>query len=119
MSLHRKLKALYPAADPMTAWRVRDDGDGPYIDEWNLPGDPPSQEALDAVTLRRRVQKDLVEARMAAAGTLQAAMAILMLDADKWRRWNARAYPWVYADDPDTVALIAAVGSDPDIILAA
>lgn len=68
---------------------------------------------------RRRVSKDLVEQRLAAVGKLDACMAIIMGNAAYFSRWYARAFPFVYADDPNTIAVLDQVGADPVSILAA
>lgn len=117
------LPRMFPTVDRRAGWTIRRDDKGEqFVSRWLVPGVP--QPTIDEIAAweppieRRKVDKDLVEERMSEDGTLGAAMELLLKDPDKWRRWNARAYPWVYADDADTVAMIAFVGSDPVKILA-
>jgi len=68
---------------------------------------------------KRQVAKTLVEARVDRhPGKLTQIMAILMMDGSKFVRWISRDYPLVNFDDPDTIAVLEAVGLDPDEILA-
>lgn len=39
---------LFPGADPLADFEVRDDGEGPYIAVWNLPDPQPTLEQLEA-----------------------------------------------------------------------
>lgn len=51
MSIHPRfaeaLQHLYPAADLRTDVLVQDDGAGPYLAQWNLPGEPPTAAQID------------------------------------------------------------------------
>ena len=65
----------------------------------------------------RLVPKRIIVDRLHAAGKLEAAKAALDAQPLYTReRWNSRDS--VYATDPDTVALLKAIGADPDSILA-
>lgn len=46
VSLSQSLEVLAPGS----AYRVRDDGSGPYIESWSGPGDQPTAEQIAAVT---------------------------------------------------------------------
>jgi hypothetical protein len=67
--------------------------------------------------LRRLVRRSVIVDRLQAIGKLEAARAALdAADLYSRERWNARAA--VYADDPTAIALLRAIGADPDAILA-
>jgi len=90
-----------------------------------------SEEELDAVLVaaghgdggphppKRTVLKSVIVARLIAAGLVAAARAALEADAAAWGRWVASDRPAVNCDDPDALALLAAIGADPDAIMAA
>lgn len=40
------LQFMFPSLDPLTAWEVRDDGDGPYISAWNNLETQPTENEL-------------------------------------------------------------------------
>jgi hypothetical protein len=67
---------------------------------------------------RRRVPKQLIIARLNDAGKLDAANAALEADVYAKARWYTPGQDTVFADDPDTVTMLAAIGADPDTILA-
>lgn len=123
-SIAQRMYKLYPQFSfPNLPWALTDDGSGPIFSRWDVEvlGPPKTIAEIEAADLpveRRKIDKDIVEARMAADGTLNAAMKILQSDADMWRRWYARGFPWVYTDDADTIKIIELVGSDPSKILA-
>lgn len=65
----------------------------------------------------RLVPKRVIIDRLYAAGKLEVAKAAL--DAQSLytqERWNSRES--IYATDPDTIALLTAIGADPEKILA-
>lgn len=65
----------------------------------------------------RLVPKRIIVDRLQVAGKLEAARTALDAQTLYVReRWNARDS--VYATDPDTIALLTAIGADPAIILA-
>ncbi len=64
---------------------------------------------------RRLVPKSLVIARLTDA-QLEAALALMT--PRQRERWRASDKPAVFADDPETVALLAAIGADAETILA-
>lgn len=49
-TLSDALIVLFPDAEPLTSYTIRDDGNGPYIAEWNLPDPQPTPEQIAAVT---------------------------------------------------------------------
>lgn len=121
--LNRTLQLMYPDHAGPGMWRTARDGNGSeYIVRWNVPGVPqPTPAEITAFVpppARRKVDKDLVERRLAAIGKLDTCMAIIMGNAAFFSRWYARAFPWVYADDEDTIVVIESVGADPALILA-
>ncbi|HLL28965.1 MAG TPA: hypothetical protein VKT73_15115 [Xanthobacteraceae bacterium] len=66
---------------------------------------------------RRLVQKTVIVDRLQTAGKLNAARAALdAADLYTRERWNARDA--IYADDPTALALLQAVGADPNVIMA-
>jgi hypothetical protein len=48
MELWKALAHLYPDAEPLRDYAIVDEGAGPYIAVWSLPGEPPTQAELDA-----------------------------------------------------------------------
>lgn len=43
----RVLQHMFPGSIPGEDYLLQDDGDGPYIKKWNLPGEPPSEEHIN------------------------------------------------------------------------
>jgi hypothetical protein len=72
--------------------------------------DPP-----EPVTVRRLVPKSLIISRLTDE-QLDAALAA-MTNRQK-ERWRAPDKPAIYADDPEAVALIEAIGADPEVVMA-
>lgn len=66
---------------------------------------------------RRKVHKSTVVARLS-DDHLVAAKAIFTQMPRLEARWYSPDHPSVYADDPDAIALLQAIGADPDIIMA-
>lgn len=66
----------------------------------------------------RRVAKDVVVARLTEAGKIDAALALLLKNGSAFARWFAPGRTEVNVDDPDAIALLRAVGADPEKILA-
>jgi len=67
---------------------------------------------------RQMIAKSTVQARIIAAGKMDAAYAALTGNSAYFARWFAPDHPAVYSDDPDAVALVQALGLDPATILA-
>jgi hypothetical protein len=67
---------------------------------------------------RRLVPKSTIIDRLNAAGKLVAASAALNANLYTRERWYAPDRPAVYADDPEVLALLAAIGADPAVVLA-
>jgi hypothetical protein len=43
------VRRLYPSANFVRDVELQDDGEGPYLKSWNLPGGPPTDAEIDAV----------------------------------------------------------------------
>ncbi|QEL18516.1 XkdW family protein [Limnoglobus roseus] len=69
VTLADALTVLYPAASPLVDYTVADDGTGPRIAAWHLPGLQPTAEQLAAVT-PEHVAMVRAGAQMTAAGAL-------------------------------------------------
>ena len=67
---------------------------------------------------RGRVRKSIVQERLTDAGKMGEAYALLTTMPDKFGRWFAPDRPYVYCDDPDSIAFLNALDLDPDVILA-
>lgn len=72
----------------------------------------------DAPAVPRRIAKAVIQERLAAAGLLDEAMAALQQDSLAFSRWFAPGYTEVNADDPGTLALLAAIDADAETIMA-
>lgn len=70
------------------------------------------------VVERRLVPKSVVVARLIAANKIDAAFQALMSNPGAFARWHAPDRPAVYADDPDAIALLQAIGADPAVVMA-
>lgn len=66
---------------------------------------------------RRKVDRRIIIERLAKAGLLDYAEAAL-LAAPAVVRWRWNTTDAVYADDPDTLTFLKAIGADPEAILA-
>lgn len=65
MALSDSLQYLLPDADPLRDYVLQDDGDGPYIAEWNLPSSQPTSEELAAAepeALKSKAKRELTKA---------------------------------------------------------
>lgn len=67
---------------------------------------------------RPSVRKSTIIARLNEAGKLQAASAALNADLYTRERWYAPDRPTIYTDDAEALALLNAIGADPEFILA-
>jgi hypothetical protein len=83
-------------------------------ESWIAAGNTPDP-APAAPPPRRLVPKSLIISRLTDA-QLDAALGA-MTNRQK-ERWRASDHPAVYADDPEVIALLLAVGADPDVVLA-
>lgn len=72
----------------------------------------------DVPVERPMVRKSTVQARLIAAGKMEAAYAALTSNPIYFARWFAPDRTEVYCDDPDALFLLKAVGADPQIVLA-
>lgn len=87
---------------------------------WSFDGAafvPPAPPAADPPP-RRLAPKSTIVDRLHAAGKLAAAKAAIDSNLYVRERWYAPDKPAVYADDPETLGLLAAIGADPAVILA-
>lgn len=66
----------------------------------------------------RKVPKSVIVSRLIAADKIAAAKAALDTNPAAFARWFASDRPAVNFDDPDAIALLKAIGADPDSILA-
>lgn len=64
---------------------------------------------------RRMLPKWLVADRLTDT-QLEAAFAIMSVRQQQ--RWWAQEFPNIYADDPDMLSVLAAIGADPSVVLA-
>lgn len=71
-----------------------------------------------APPVRRKISKALVHQRLIEVGKMAAAKAALDADAVAFGRWFAPGFDEVYADDPDALALLKAIGADAKVIMA-
>jgi hypothetical protein len=69
-------------------------------------------------TARRKLPKSVVQARLIAAGKMDAAYLALTSNSAYFARWFAPGHPEVYADDPDALLLLATIGADAEEIMA-
>jgi hypothetical protein len=67
---------------------------------------------------RRQVPKSVIISRLIAAGKIAAARAALEQDAAAYARWWAPDRPAIHHDDPDALALLAAIGADAAAVMA-
>jgi hypothetical protein len=67
MNIPNALLYLFPDADPLADYEIQDDGNGPYISAWHLPGPQPTPEQLQAAS-------DAVDALAAQAAQEAAAL---------------------------------------------
>lgn len=112
---------------PVGARRIRDGWPLAEGETFTLPGDTVIDGmvlAADGVSLepapppRRLISKSVIIERLHIAGKLVAAQAALNADAYARERWYAADKPAIYADDAEALALLTAIGADPEIILA-
>ena len=67
---------------------------------------------------KRLVPKSVIVSRLIAAGKIGAAKAALDASPAAFARWFASDRPAINHDDPDALALLTAIGADPETILA-
>jgi hypothetical protein len=67
---------------------------------------------------RRMLRKSTITARLIEANKIGAAMAALNSNPAFFGRWIAADHPTIFADDPDALALLGAIGADIDTIMA-
>jgi hypothetical protein len=101
-----------PQAHPLVEQIVLYEGGAFEIEE--LPAPPEA----DAAASRRMVAKSLIVRRLHEAGLLEAGRAALDADLYARERWYAPDRPAVYWDDPEALALLAAIGADEATVMA-
>lgn len=77
-----------------------------------------TREVPDPEPVRRQVPKSVIIRRLHEVGLLNAASVALNSDLYTRERWYSPDRPDVYADDPEALALLQAIGADPAEILA-
>jgi hypothetical protein len=70
------------------------------------------------VESKRTVLKSVIISRLIEAEKITEARAALDSDAALYARWWAPDRPAINCDDPDALALLDAIGADPDVIMA-
>lgn len=88
-----------------------------------LPIDDPELQAflsrdIHSPSGRRLVSKSLIISRLNDVGLLAAASPAINANLYVRERWYAPDRPAIYADDAEALALLAAIGADPETILA-
>ncbi|MER8628506.1 hypothetical protein NKH55_01850 [Mesorhizobium opportunistum] len=67
---------------------------------------------------RAKVRKSIVMQRLIDLSKMDQAYAMLAAQPTFFARWFAPDHPEVFADDPDAMAFVAALGLNPAVILA-
>lgn len=67
---------------------------------------------------KRTIPKSVIVSRLIATNKIGAAKAALDASPAAFARWFASDRPAINHDDPDALALLKAIGADPDVILA-
>lgn len=67
---------------------------------------------------RRMIRKSLVQQRLIDAGLMDAAYAALTSQPVAFARWYSFDHQEVYADDPDALALLVAIGASAEAVMA-
>lgn len=67
---------------------------------------------------RRMIRKSLVQQRLIDTGFMDRAYLVLTSQPAAFARWFAPDHPEVYTDDPDALVMLAAIGADPEAIMA-
>lgn len=81
--------------------------------EWGTP-----DEYVEPEPPRRMLRKSLVQQRLIEAGLMDRAYLVLTSQPAAFARWFAPDHPEVYADDPDALAMLAAIGADASTVMA-
>lgn len=72
MSIADSLSYLFPGIDFLTECKLRDDGSGVYIEQWNRPEPQPTQQQIDDAALPAAKKIKLAEIRAAAKAHIYA-----------------------------------------------
>lgn len=67
---------------------------------------------------KRAIPKSVIVSRLIDAGKIGEAYKALNSKPEAWARWVASDRPAINYDDPDAIALLKAIGADPEKILA-
>jgi len=84
------LSTLYRNADPLRDYRVQDDGNGPYIAEWDEAklGPRPTQEELDAVDVAKIEHNAGIDAQIKELESLETPRRLAeAVISDSGREW--------------------------------
>ena len=103
--------------DDKSSWRI-DFADGATADQKTAAEQVVAAFDVKEPASHYLVDKSIVVQRLIAANKINAAYAALTSNAAYFARWFAPGHPNVYADDPDALTLLAAIGADPKVILA-
>lgn len=90
--------------------RAYDPDAGKVVETANLEDVPPPP--------KRQVAKTVIQQRLDDAKLLGAAMTALMARPEAFARWLNQKFPAVDFDDPEALALLEAIGADPDVVMA-
>jgi len=80
---------------------------------WGMP-----DEYVEPPQLRRMIRKSLVKQRLIDLGLMDAAFVALTANPVAFARWFDMDYPEVYADDPDALGLLNAIGAPVEAVMA-
>jgi hypothetical protein len=72
----------------------------------------------ELVAPKRKIAKSVIISRLIEANKIGAARAVLDSNDAAYARWWAPDRPAIYYDDPEALALLTAIGADPEIIMA-
>ena len=118
----RVLSYMFPAA-PVDAWRVRDDGAGPFIEAWTLPGPQPDDAAVNAAKAESGYATFLTEPEKADAdrevmrSAVQTALVRLAEIKTETENVQARSDTFITANAPAIVRVLAGAIEDQAVIL--
>lgn len=100
-----------PAGQRLSAWSLGVEAGAIAIDATFEP-------LTVAPAPRREVPKSVIQARLIAAGKMDAVFAALFASPADFARWFAPDWPNVFADDERMIEVLAAVGADIEAITA-
>jgi hypothetical protein len=118
--------AVLSAPLPAVGWVRLPNGDqvSPAVAGWEGGGDPPlyrieEYEPPAPEPPRATVLKSVIISRLTDEQLAMVSAAFAQPENLRLReRWYAPDRPTVYCDDPDAIAMVLAIGADPEVILA-